>query len=198
MAAAAKAESVSLQVVDSGQEIELNVAREGCPATLVYNRRWSSLRYYNSCDWPTTSKIEWLEKLARALQARRKEGEKIESFGVGRISVSFPDAAQAIVVAAHADKDWDKAKGRLTQTGKSTFIHVNHLFAALVMRSDFPKSFEKTLSILGYRVAAASVEKVLIGTPNETPFAAELKAADITNGKLPFDALVWLTLTPVE
>jgi hypothetical protein len=68
----------------------------------------------------------------------------------------------------------------------------NQLVAQLLQQSDVLQNIRTSLQQAGYELTAVSVEKVLVGSHAELP--RYLPAA--SQGRLPFDAQVWLVIAP--
>lgn len=102
---------------------------------------------------------------------------------LGRL-VSFPWLAAQVVNGAATDGGWDRRRGRPVAAG------INGYVAALLSRREVTAPLEGPLAAAGYRIVAATVEKVLVA---ELRDAGEYEGPR-PPGKLPFDAMVWFRL----
>jgi len=120
--------------------------------------------------------------LARAL-ARLPAGARYRSLFLGRL-LDHPWLAEALARHAAADAGWDGRRGRPRRGGENAYV------AAALERPGLLAPFAAALAGAGYRLAGASVEKVLVaaagmrGAPGWLP----------PGGRWPFDAMCHLTL----
>ncbi len=191
--------SITLDIVVTKQEIEVSQLIDGCPATLVYNKRWSSLRYHNSCRRTDAAKLKTLAKLWQAVIAQSKTAVKADSLGLGRLVMTFPEMARAAAIRATAVKDWDRRRGRLSPAGKTAYVDNNRFYASLLTKAGLPARLAPAIKAGGYEAGSVSVEKVLVGMPAGTPFADWLTGQGMgVSDKAPFDAQTWIELKPVK
>lgn len=114
------------------------------------------------------------------------------SVGVGRI-VEHPWLSEQLAVAALRSSRWNADTGR-PRTGNDNL--------AVMQLIDDRKLLAAWVPIFGRYGATirnASVEKVLVGRVGETEELAPIAADRSTLGKkLPFDAILWLSLEPIR
>lgn len=109
------------------------------------------------------------------------------SIFLGRF-VNYPWLMHGLATDASVSPDWDAKRGRARNQ------YDNAVVARLLMQGGGLAQVRAALEGKGYRLSGVSVEKVLVGTHREFPdyVPAGLK------GKLPFDAMVWLRVTPTD
>jgi len=108
------------------------------------------------------------------------------SLFLGRL-IDFPWLSHYLVHAALRDQGWDAAK-RPPAAGK-----LNKYVSDILSRRDLTAQLEAPFLAAGYRIAGASVEKVLVGTVRDLPFFA----GDSFTGRVPYDAMVWFKLEKI-
>ncbi len=118
------------------------------------------------------------------LKARHETGPSLTSLSLGR-AVDFPWLSEYLARAALADPRWDGLHGRLR--GGDLNAWVASLLSDPLLLERLRVPFEGT----AYRVTRVSVEKVLVG-----PVENFLPRGAPTGLRAPFDAQLWLVLTP--
>jgi len=108
-----------------------------------------------------------------------------QSIFLGRV-LQYPWLLDALLQAAAASPHWDAVQGA-AKDGRN-----NQLVAQLLLQNDVLQHIRTSLQQAGYELTAVSVEKVLVGSHAELP--RYLPAA--SQGRLPFDAQVWLVIAP--
>ena len=108
------------------------------------------------------------------------------SLFLGRL-VDFPWLSAYLARAAAADPGWN------ARLGKPVRDEINHYVGTLLSRAAIVETIEPALVAGGYRIAGASVEKVLVGPAQRIPALGEKGPS----GRLPFDAQLWFRLEPV-
>jgi hypothetical protein len=114
---------------------------------------------------------------------------------IGRLSVTFPELARQLSLAAYKSPKWDAKRGRAAGSGQFDFGADNAFFRDMANEM---KLFEPVAGALRpYRLSlqAESVEKVLAATPGQLPFGDWLLGQGVPpSAKLPFDGQMWLRL----
>ena len=118
------------------------------------------------------------------IAAYGQTGVSITSIGLGR-AVNYPWISSSLIRAALANPDWDRRRGRSRKHELNVFV------AALLQEPRLLQRLSAPLAGSGYRVAAVSVEKVLVGRVNDVLAGKRDDAALV-----PYDAQVWLVLRP--
>ena len=173
---------------DGGMVVIRQAASE-CP-WLEYSPEWKGLRFRSDrigCEPVTLSGQEALvAEMVAALKTdlgARWSFESFSGFGLGHYSEFY----ERLAIASLTAKRWDKRSGR--PLAKSESIN-----ACVVALGQNPELFPEVVRIfepLGYRVSLSSVEKVFVGKPEETPFAASLRSAGARPAdKVPYDSMV--------
>ena len=110
---------------------------------------------------------------------------RYSSLFLGRL-IDYPWLSAEIARTAARDTGWNARTGRPVRVG------VNNFVAGLLSRPAVIDALQPALDEAGYRIAGASVEKVLVLPAREIP-ALDGERLD---GRLPFDAMAWLHLEP--
>lgn len=163
---------------------------DGC-VVLELDRQWHSLRYRRGPE-PSCARFEdSLTLLHDMLMTLAASGElaNATSLDLGRDYTAF---YRRLAIAAARSKAWDAQRGKPVTGNANAFV--------VATAADPATFFPEVVTLLqdtGLRAELRSVEKVLAGTPSDTPFAAELLAAGATpKAKLPHDCIVAFHLEP--
>jgi hypothetical protein len=157
-----------------------------CMLGLESDEEWHALRLraHHPRYQPCNIDQEALETLLAAAFAKTEppalRGEYTSLF-LGRL-VDYPWLSRHLAETAYRDKRWNRKKGR--PIGRE----INGYVARLLFNRDLLNPIEAELGRHGYRIAGVSVEKVLVGGPSALPDPKGLE------GRLPFDAQVWIRL----
>lgn len=166
--------------------------RAGCRVSVEYSAEWHTLRYRNECAQPLAAKLALFAQLVEAAARGGVPLGEATTLALGRL-VDFPELVTDVALAARAAPDWDAEKGRVR--GAATPRGLNRYFARLLDDTGVLRPFLAALAASGVSAGKASVEKVLVGPPAMTPVADALRARGVGPAdKLPFDAMVWLSL----
>ena len=129
------------------------------------------------------------ESMLAALRAAfsKSDPPKLEgtysSLYIGRL-IDYPWLSHYLAGTARKDKRWDPAKGR------PIGVDINKYVARILSSAEVAAKIESAVGEGGYRVASASVEKVLVGGFRSVP----LYQGELPPGKVPYDAQVWFRL----
>lgn len=163
----------------------VTISSGGCSLTVEADEQDHALRL-RVAPYGCRASRESVEEVLRAAFSRtdppRLEGPYTSLF-LGRL-VEYPWLAAHLVSTAAADRRWDARAGKAVGVGTYAYV------AAVLSAPEATVPFEPALRAGGYRIRAATVEKVLI---------MDLRRASEYDGprppgKLPFDAMVWLRL----
>lgn len=110
-------------------------------------------------------------------------GREFTSISFGRL-IDYPWMVRFLAESAASDRNWDAV------SGKPKAVHENRYVADVLARREIAGPLEAPLRRHGYRIAGASVEKVLIGGVDNVPgWDGPLRSA-----RIPFDAQTWFRL----
>jgi hypothetical protein len=157
-----------------------------CTFSLEADEEWHALRlrahhpHYQPCDIDREA-VETLLAAAFAKTGAPALQGGYTSLFLGRL-VDYPWLSRYLAETAYRDKRWNRKQGR--PIGRE----INGYVARLLFNRDLLNPIETEFGRHGYRIAGVSVEKVLVGGPSAVPGAKGLE------GRLPFDAQVWIRL----
>jgi hypothetical protein len=120
---------------------------------------------------------------ALATDAARRSTTPYTSISLGRL-VDYPWLSALLTRTAAVDRHWN------ARTGRPLHGDVNRYVAELLSRPAATEPLQPVLASSGYRIHGASVEKVLVATADRIPGLAD----GAVQGRLPFDAMLWLLL----
>jgi hypothetical protein len=159
-----------------------------CRLSIEADEEWHTLRLraqhprYQPCDIGQDAVLDILASaFAKTAPPALQDG--YTSLFIGRL-IDYPWLSHFLAETAHKDKRWNKKKGRPIK------MDINAYVARLLFDQELLKPMQTELSRHGYRIAGASVEKVLVGSFRDLP-GPERK--NLT-GRIPFDAQLWLRL----
>ncbi len=115
--------------------------------------------------------------------AARRSTTPYTSISLGRL-VDYPWLSALLTRTAAVDRHWN------ARTGRPLHGDVNRYVAELLSRPAAIEPLQPVLASSGYRIHGASVEKVLVATADGIPGVAD----GAVQGRLPFDAMLWLLL----
>jgi hypothetical protein len=192
LAAVARAEEV--RVAREGPFLVASIRVDDCRVALEHQSKWHQLRYRNACPQALAEKARLLAKLVEGLTDGAGIPPDTRFLAIGRL-IRFPELAEGLALAAHASTDWDGGRGRPRSARAQEFGAVNSFVGGLLREQGLLRPLIEPLTEGGIEIAAVSVEKVLIGQPEQIPFGDRLLGKGVTaDERLPFDAQVWLQL----
>jgi hypothetical protein len=165
---------------------------DGCTA-LEVDREWHEVRYRRGPDAACPQLADVFPLLHEMLLALSASGnlEGMTSLGLGRDYTAF---YLRLAQAAARSTAWDTKSGKPREGSSNAFV----VTAAHEPAAFFPE-IVALLRDTGLRPELRSVEKVLIGPPIATPFAAALLASGVTpTAKLPYDCMLGFHLVPQD
>ena len=109
------------------------------------------------------------------------------SLFLGRL-MEYPWLSAYLATSAYHDRQWDRKLGKPVTMGLYRYVR------SILSRKEVTAQFDEPFGDSGYRVVAVTVEKVGVGGFADIP----LYAGPRRPGKVPCDALVWLTLEKKE
>lgn len=182
-------------VEQSSRETAARVAVDGCKSSLEWMPADSLLRYRNDCGQPLDAKLRIFSALAEKLSEEHPVFEKADTLAIGRLSVTFPELARQLSLAAHKSPKWDAKRGRAAGSGRFDYGADNAFFRDIANELKLFGPLDEALKVYGLSLRAVSVEKVLAGTPKQLPFGDWLIEQGVPlTAKLPFDGQMWLRL----
>lgn len=181
---------LALAAIDAASnETELASVKEAsCTLVINANPRWQALVVRvqppvpENCGISEGALTQLLDSGFSKLDAARGP-IAYSSISLGRL-VGYPSMSGALALAASKDKGWDKLKGRATDGND------NKTISRLLADGEIMSPITRIIDRWGYRLKSVSVEKVLVGRYRDIPHYAGPKL----DGKVPFDAQVWLRL----
>lgn len=184
-----------ISIEQSSRETAAVVEVDTCKSSLEWMPAESLLRYRNDCDQPLETKLEILSALAKRLSQDLQVFDKAETLSIGRFSVTFPELARELSLAAYKSPKWDARRGRAAGSGRFDYGADNAFFRDMANELKLFGPLDEALKAYGVSVRAVSVEKVLAGTPKQLPFGDWLVEQGVPpTAKLPFDGQMWLRL----
>jgi hypothetical protein len=140
-------------------------------------------------------KFRIFSALADKLAQEHQVFEKADTLTIGRLSVTFPELARQLSLAAYESPKWDTTRGRAAGSGRFNYGADNAFFRDMANELKLFGPLDEALKPYGLSLRAISVEKVLAGTPKQLPFGDWLIEQGVPpTAKLPFDGQMWLRL----
>ncbi|MFA6548536.1 MAG: hypothetical protein WCT39_01210 [Candidatus Margulisiibacteriota bacterium] len=120
-----------------------------------------------------------------------------DGFSLGRLVDAFGKSntqmSERLAIAAFISPKWDKVKG------EPVIGYANNLVTELANTALIYPELDTMFKAHGLNIKVVSVEKVLSGKPDMTPFGESLLKQGVKpNEKLPFDCQTWFSITPVK
>jgi hypothetical protein len=137
---------------------------------------------YRDCRVTRDEMVSALERAFSRIDSGGVEADHSSLF-LGRL-IDYPWMSQYLATTAHRDPGWNSSKGKPEGMG------INQYVARLLFRQELMDQIEGVFEHARRRVTGVMVEKVLVARLRDVP----LYRGDITPGKVPYDAQVWLTL----
>jgi hypothetical protein len=164
----------------------------GCAASLSRPAgSGRALSYRNECEAALGANVRTLAALLAALFGAADLPAEITHLDAGRLVMTWPEVALRLALAARGSPEWD-AERAWRNDG-----FANAQVRELANRERIFREVEAVFERHGRRVSLTSVQKVLIGPPELTPIAAQLRAQGVgERERLPFDAQLWFELRP--
>jgi hypothetical protein len=167
---------------------------DGCRVSLERRKVESDLLHFrHDCHQTLSEKLDLLKAMIKVLVPDLEGRRTIHTLFVGRLYPTFTEFAQRLGKVASESPEWDPKRPWKEPGYSNRFV-----FQLMRQENLFPE-LQKALDGFGYKVQVASVEKILIAKPKDIPFGSWLleQGAD-PNTKLPFDAMTWFYLKPIE
>ena len=106
---------------------------------------------------------------------------------------SSPEISIHLAMMSKQSPNWDTQKGQPRSGGINPFI------VKLANQSHLYDEWEARFQHFNWNSEVSGVEKVLVSKAGELPYFAQLKEQGIkATDKLPYDCLVWLSMTKKE
>jgi hypothetical protein len=184
-----------ITVEQSSRETAVRVEANGCKSSLEWMPAESLLRYRNDCKQSLDVKFRIFSVLADKLAQEHEVFEEADTLAIGRLSVTFPELARQLSLAAYKSPKWDAKRGRAAGSGRFDYGADNAFFRDIANELKLFGPLDEALKVYGLSLRAVSVEKVLAGTPKQLPFGDWLIEQGVPlTAKLPFDGQMWLRL----
>lgn len=194
-----------IEILEEGQEEQARLLLGQCQFSLERRKTEPNLlhlRFFHAESLKTDEcnrvlvledKLKVLEALINTLVPEPHERRSIHTVFIGRLVKTFPELAERLTLAAVKSEDWDDKRSR-KESGYS-----NRSVRHWLLSPDVHKELADMLERLGFRIRSFSVEKVFVAKPRDIPFGAKLlEAGAHPNIKLPFDAMTWVIVEPLE
>jgi hypothetical protein len=159
-----------------------------CMLSLEASPQWQSLRlrvqhpHYQNCPI-TQQDVQAMLAPALAKLAEPGAAANYASLSLGRL-IDYPWLSAYLAETAMADRQWN------TKKGKPVAADINAYVGRILSAKEVLQQFQQPFDTYHYKVAGASVEKVLVGGFENVPYYQGRKR----QGRIPFDAQVWLIL----
>lgn len=173
-----------LQAGTAGAETLSRLDENGCPLSLeAANPASLQVRTASDCTI-SASRLQALLDQWLSHAAGRADIQPRSIF-LGRL-LHYPWLVSALLDGAARSAQWDATLGA-ARNGQD-----NQLVAQLLNQSEALQALHNSLEQAGYRLLSVSVEKVLVAEQADLPQPLPAGA----QGKLPFDAQLWLVIAP--
>ncbi|MBM4277179.1 MAG: hypothetical protein FJ130_04755 [Deltaproteobacteria bacterium] len=175
-------------VASSQDMVIVSLKAEECSLTVESNDKWRTLRLrahhpkYKGCHITREEMVLALEEAFLKTDPPRLEGTYSSLF-IGRL-IDYPWLSQYLATTAYHDRGWDSKRG------KPAAMDINKYVSQLLFRKEWIAQIEGPFAKGGYRIIGVTVEKVPVGSFREVP----LFEGKMSQGKVPYDAQVWLRL----
>lgn len=185
----------SIAIEQSNRETAAVVDVDGCKASLEWIATQNFLRYRNDCKQSLEVKLRIFSALADKLSQEHPVFEEAHTLAIGRLSVTFPELARQLSLAAYKSPKWDAKRGRAAGSGRFDYGAGNAFFRDMANELKLFAPLSEALKAYRLSLRAVSVEKILAGTPKQLPFGGWLIEQGVPpSAKLPFDGQMWLRL----
>jgi hypothetical protein len=157
-----------------------------CKASLDYRPAEPyTMHLRNECAQTLEDKLNLLGAMVEALFGTAGPAPEMTSLYVGLLGNTFPEIGQRVAYAA-ADKSDRKLRKALEQG------QINRYYMEIAGDSDNYPELQQLFDRWKLDVVGVSVEKVMIGTPAQTPYAGWLVDKGIRpDHTFPYDAQTW-------
>ncbi len=159
----------------------------GCEPYIEEHPAWATATFrphssaFDACD---VSEETYRDVTKDWIQSRSPDLKPLTSLSLGR-AITFPWVSRHLADTALQWPEWIKRISKGSPGEHNTFV------AALLSEPAFLERLDQPFSETPYRVIGVSVEKVLIGKARDYASSPAAPAA-----RVPFDAQLWLRLTP--
>jgi hypothetical protein len=145
------------------------------------------------CSRPLSTQLPDLSRLLDQILSQNPQTPFPTLFW-GRLTPDTPkddlQMAQRLALAAFRSSQWDRRSGK-PRTG-----NINLFVRQLLNSTEIYPELDELFSRFNKKIGVSDVEKVLVTTAEKLPFYKALHAQGIsTKDKLPFDAMVWFSIS---
>lgn len=181
--------TLSLVTTEAGTTVEAKT--ETCTATLVRAGTTTLFTFTSECRQDVTREAETLARMVEAAlpsPADRADGATIR---VESLEKTFPDFARRLAHAADRSPQWHGERARRSAS------FANETTLKIANTPPVYRELQEAMRRLQLSVRIASVDKVQVGVPAETPFAEWLESRRVDpRRQVPYDAEVTFRLIP--
>ncbi len=160
-----------------------------CKASLDYRPvEPYTMHFRNECAQPLEEKLNLLGAMVEALFGTAGPAPEMTSLYVGLLGRTFPEIGERVALASA--KKSDRKLRKALELGQ-----INRYYMEIAGDSDHYPELQELFGRWKLDVVGVSVEKVMIGTPAQTPYAGWLVDQGINAGHtFPYDAQTWFKL----
>ena len=134
------------------------------------------------CGMTREAVQEILNAASAGVKASQSAGTHSSLF-IGRL-IGYPWLSQHLAKTAYSDQGWNRAKG------KPVSMDLYRYVASILSTPEVTSPIQEALRESGYRIAAVTIEKVLVGSFRDVP---GYRGEELP-GKVPYDCMVWFRL----
>jgi len=162
----------------------MQLESESCGFQLRYHASERLVHYRSACPESLTRQLKQI--VSGLHQLTHKHGFAYETLFIGRM-LHYPEMARRLAILAAGETDRPSTRDQVA------------FYPWVVKACNRARVFaelDQELTRLGMTVEVASVEKVLCAPPKKMP--PEIGAGIDSTQPLPYDALTWFRLIPIE
>jgi hypothetical protein len=148
------------------------------------------IRHEAKCDRTLDRQIPLIDKVLSRVLDKEGTSLKFRTLFMGTLGET-PGLSARLALMAMQSPDWNPRKGRPKSGGINAFV------LKLANRERLFGELDPLFRLHDRNVAISGVEKVFVADAGKLPFFAELKNLGVkATDKLPYDAMIWLSVTP--
>lgn len=147
------------------------------------------IKHDSRCTFPLDKQLLLISKIFAKILEDERTSTKFHTLFLGSLN-SSPEISARLAMLAKRSPHWDTQKGQPKSGGTNPFI------VKLANQSHLYDEWEAMFQHFNRSIEISAVEKVLVSKAGEFPYFAQLKEQGIkATDKLPYDCLVWLSMT---